>query len=300
MYVESQNTIAFPNPFWQGCQIDLDYTGTGNAFNTQFLFMGWVDAGGVQRLWLRNANLQPTGGLIQMQLCKTNAAGTTTQLGSNFGLQYNNNSHVTSKLDFNINYGASGTVTIYQNGVSMFTFSGDTTTDSVTSLSGCYIKCGCPVQAGLTLNAILSWSEFIVADVDTRSMSLQTLQPVANGNTHNFDTGTPAAANVNETTLNDATLDGSSSAGQIDQYTIGSLVSGATIIAVGISARMAKGSSGPSKMDLGFRISGADYWSSDISLNLAWTCQQNWWLTDPSTSASWAALPTNIGLKSVT
>jgi hypothetical protein len=126
-------------------------------------------------------------------------------------------------------------------------------------------------------------------------------RPVANGNTHNFDTGSPAASKVNETTLDDTTLDGSTTAGQIDQYTIPAITSGTFgIIAIGVSARMQKGTSGPSKMDLGTRVSGTDYWSTDFSLAASWQTSQYWQTVDPSTSAAWTALPTNIGLKSVT
>ncbi len=132
-------------------------------------------------------------------------------------------------------------------------------------------------------------------------MSLQSLAPVANGNTHNFDTGTPAAANVNEITLSDGTVDGSTTAAQIDQYTIPALATGSfSILAVGVSARMQKGTSGPTKMDLGVR-STSDYWSADQVLTVTWAAYQNWWTTDPNTASSpWAALPSNIGLQSVT
>jgi hypothetical protein len=113
---------------------------------------------------------------------------------------------------------------------------------------------------------------------------LQTLAPVANGNTHNFDTGTPGRSKVNENTLNDTTLDGSTTAGQIDQYTIPVPSHPGTfaIVAVGVSARMQKGTSGPSKMDLGVRSGGTDYWSTDISLGASWATSQNWWTTDPT------------------
>jgi hypothetical protein len=66
-----------------------------------------------------------------------------------------------------------------------------------------------------------------VSDSDTRGMAgLVTLPPVANGNTHNFDVGTPAASNVNKIIINDSTFDGATTPGLIDQYTIGSLPAG--------------------------------------------------------------------------
>jgi hypothetical protein len=139
-----------------------------------------------------------------------------------------------------------------------------------------------------------------VSDSDTRSLGLQTFQPVANGNTHSFDTGSPAASNVNEVTLDDTTYDGSSTAGQIDQYTIPSLASGYGVVAFGVSARAAKGASGPTKIDLGVRVGGSDYWSSDQSLGVSLLNYQIWWSTNPNTTVPWVGVPDNIGLQSVT
>jgi len=223
---------------------------------------------------------------------KVSNAGVATQLGSNFSLPFSTSS--VDKLDFYIDYQAAGTFTVYLNGIQVFTYSGDVTTDGTTTLTGLRL-------ASLGHSRNFNWSEVMLTDFDTRSWNLQTLAPVANGNTHNFDTGSPAASNVNEITLSDATLDGSTSAGQIDQYTLPAIASGTySIVSIGVSARLQKGSSGPSKMDLGVRSGGSDYWSSDQTLTTAWTDYQNWWMTDPNTSATWAALPTNIGLKSVT
>ena len=132
-------------------------------------------------------------------------------------------------------------------------------------------------------------------------MFLQTLAPVANGNTHNFDTGTPLASNVNEVVLSQATLDGSTTAGQIDQYTIPALVAGSySIVDVSITAQLIKGASGPSKMDLGVRSGAVDTWGADKSLFNYWESFQSNWALDPATTLAWAALPTNIGIKSVT
>lgn len=249
----------------------------------------FYDASAIPRIRLR-AN--QSAGTYHFE--KLDSTGAETQLGAAF--TFSNDGVSIDKLDVFIHDDASGAIQFYVNGILVMSFSGDTTTDSVSTLTS--VRLGCFFQSSSKHSR---WSEIIVADGDTRSMSLQTLAPVANGNTHNFDVGSPAASNVNEVTLNDLTIDGSDTAGQIDQYTIPSIVGGTfSIVAFGVSARLAKQSTGPSKMDLNVRSSSTDYFSSDKSLTTSFALYQNWWATDPATSAAWAALPVNIGLKSVT
>jgi hypothetical protein len=238
-------------------------------------------------------------GANSFQVFKRTAAGVATSLGT-FGTTIAVNTLY--KWDFQVVGGVSGVFNIFitQIGgttVQVFGFSGDTTTDGAAQPIA-YHAYGNGNSGQLSW----AWSEGIAASTDTRSMGLVTLAPVANGNTHNFDTGTPAAANVNEVFLNDATLDGSSVAGQIDQYTIGALPSGQwQILDFAISARMLSGS-GPAHMDLGVRSGAtpADFWSPDISLSAIFAIYQYDWPTDPSSGGNWPALPVNIGLRSVT
>jgi hypothetical protein len=234
-----------------------------------------------------------------MKLMAGVAAGTFTQLGSTFpsGLA----TSTMAKVDVHMNYASvGGFVELYINGNLVFSFSGDPTTEGVTALANFLLQ-----QSAATGPS--AWSEVILADIDTRGLSLQTFPPVANGNTHNFDTGTPAAANVNETTINDATLDGSTTAGQIDEYTNGAVAAGTfDVIAFGISARAQKGATGPSKMDFVVRTAATDFFSSDVALSTFWQNYQNWWLTNPNTGVAWltsqigSTAGFNIGLKSVT
>ncbi len=203
-------------------------------------------------------------------------------------------------LTFNINYAVAGSIQLYYKGVSIGSFSGDITTDSVTSLSFIQLR-----GTGGGNNCF--WSECIVGDFDPRSCSLQTFAPVANGNTHNFDTGTPAAANVNETLVSDATIDGSTTAGQIDEYTTAAVATGTfAVIAYGVSARALQAAGGPSKMDLAVRTAATDFFSSDITLLTTFTGYQNWFVNNPNTGVPWLTSQIgntagfNIGIKSVT
>ncbi len=281
-----QNWLPFTvSTFWTSAR--WSFSGASTA-SSGFTMLAWLDSSSLVRVRLIST------GTNTWKFEKVDGSGTATQLGSGFTLVPTNLTGLPDKLDVYMVYNAAGTLTLYLNGIQYFTYSGDVTTNSLTALNN--IRLGPAANSATT-----GWSEIILADTDTRSWNLQTLAPVANGNTHDFDTGSPAASNVNEIVLNDATLDGSTTAGQINQYTIPSIAAGTyTIVSIGVSARMQKGVSGPSKMDLGVRSGGADYWSADQALTVAWADYQNWWSTDPNTSGTWAALPTNIGLKSVT
>lgn len=281
-----QNPVAFTaSTFWSSAR----WSGASQFGVNTGSFISWHDSSGIKRLSLECTNSSTK----TWTFYKVDASAVKTQLGSTFVMDWTGISP-TIKVDVYAVVNSSGTIQVYWQNTLMFTYTGDTTTNSVTSIAFIQLR-----TIGNTVTTD-SFSEVMVMDQDTRACSLQTLAPVANGNTHNFDTGTPAAANVNEITLSDVTLDGSTTAGQIDQYTMTSLIAGTwTIMAVGVSARAIMGTTGPTKMDVGVR-STSDYWSSDFSLTGVFANgYSNWWTVDPNTSLGWAALPSNIGLKSV-
>jgi hypothetical protein len=281
-----QNWLSFPGTptsIWFTGQVSMNNVGAG-----AYPCIAFVDSSNLVRLQMILSN--------PIVFQKVNTAGSATTLTNTLSSWANNGFKTfgagTDQIVIQFINAVSGTLNVWMNGVLRYNYSGDTTTET-TALASLRLSCTGSSQQG-------GWSEIIVADQDVRSWNLQTLAPVANGNSHSFDTGSPAAANVNEVTLSYATLDGSSSAGQIDQYTIPSIAAGSySIVAIGVSAQLVKGTSGPTKMDLGVRSGGSDYWSSDQSPTLSWSNYQNWWTSDPNTSATWSAYPANIGLKSV-
>lgn len=283
-----QNAVAFAqSEFWFTAQTIIQ--AVQNVANPMIDFL---DASNIPRLRISGAG----GSTTLWRVDKLNAAGTVTQLGSNFSMSVSSSS--VDKLDVNIVYSASGTFTLYLNRTQVFTYSGDVTTDSATALANIRLRC----ETTTGLGNVRCWSEVIVSDSDTRAMSLKTFPPVANGNTHDFDVGSPAAANVNEITLDDATLDGSSLAGQIDEYTITSLTPGTfAVVSIGVSARVQYGIQGPSPTQVALivRTGGTDYFSDVFSPEVAWTSVQNWWAENPDTSSAWADVPVNIGALSV-
>lgn len=292
------NKIPFSvgaNPFWAAAR--LGQTSPGGLIGTEQFKL--ADVNRITRIRMRltsNTNAPQTAAIE-----KVTAAGVATLL-FNVSFVYDTVGTGTESSQFawHVKYAVAGFCELYYKGVLLGTFTGDVTTDSTTDLA--YIVLGHNGTGPRNF-----WSEVMVTDFDNRACTLQTFAPVANGNTHNFDTGTPAAANVNEVILNLATLDGSTTAAQIDEYTTGAVATGTfDVAAYGVSAFMSKGTSGPSKADLAVRTGGADFFSVDQVLSTFYNDFQNWWTTNPNTSAAWltsqigAASGFNIGVKSVT
>jgi hypothetical protein len=287
-------TASFSSPqsqFWFTARNYLEITGN-NSTGEGIVFMD----GAVRRLFL---TLASASGFIQLK--KKDNAGTNTILAT---ASVSPGFTTLQKFDVFVNYAVAGQVKVYLGGTLIIDYSGDVTTNGATSLSGFVLG---SFVAQLTAGTAYSswWSEVICASYDTRSLSLVTLPPLANGNAFTFTTG--SATNLDEVTLDDADTATSQTAGQIAQSTVTStgITGNPPIVALAVTARVQKGSSGPSKADLGVRTASTDYWSSDIVLPVALDRISNVWETNPNTSAPWlysdlTAAGFNIGVKSVT
>jgi hypothetical protein len=291
-----QNSLAFSqSQFWFSFRLFLE----PNRTLSGAYLISLVSSDNIDRFRIRavsnNSNV--------FQFFKVDASGTQTQLGSNFTLATSGSAP--DKWDLFLNDAVAGQINLYLNvgtgPVQIFSFTGDTTTNSVSTIAWFRLfQC--------QNNAPAAFSEMIVSDSDTRSFSLQTFAAVANGNTHNFDLGSPAASNVNKITNSDATLDGASVGGLIDQYTTGAVASGAfAVLGYGVAARAQCGFSAPNNIDVGVRTGSTDYWSADQTLTTTWqNTYRNMWLTNPNTGNAWqtseigSAAGFNIGLRSVT
>lgn len=293
-----ENFIPFAtggSAFWAAARCCNSFP-AGNVSGA--IIMAFGDSSHIVRLRLRLTSAGVTSTFVVEKL--TSGAVATSLFTGSFVWDTAATGNEATQFAFHITYAVAGSIELFYKGISLGSFSGDVTTDGVTSLA--FVRLGNNGGGNESF-----WSECMVLDVDPRTFSLQTFAPVANGNTHNFDTGTPAAANVNEFVLNVTTLDGSTTAAQIDEYTTGAVATGTfDVIAYGVSALMTKGTSGPSKADLAVRTGAADWFSADQVLTTFYADYQNWWLTNPSTSAAWqttqigAAAGFNIGVKSVT
>jgi hypothetical protein len=293
----AENTVPFAaSVFWAQARFCNSFA-AGMVANSYIMELRSSDH--LPRLRLKITN--GSGPTNTFSVVKTTAAGVETVLFSG-SVTWDTpaTGNEAQAVSWNVNYAVAGRVELFYKGISLGSFTGDVTTDAITQLAYVAVK-----STGGGNNSF--WSEIMVTDFDLRAVGLQAFAPVANGNTHNFDTGTPAAANVNENVLNIATLDGSSVAGQIDEYTTQAVIGGTfDVAAYGVSAYMAKGASGPSKADLAVRTGGADFFSADQVLATYYTDYQNWWTVNPNTLAAWTTAQIgstagfNIGVKSVT
>lgn len=259
-----------------------------NSYSSSSYFIQLKDASGVTRL---TVDIAPG-----LRLSKVSAAGSVTSLATTAVTPA---AATLIKVDMYVNYGASGTVQLYLDGTLVLSYSGNTVTDSATAIASV-------VLGGINTNVPHYWSEVICADVDTRSMSLVTLAPTANGNTFNWDAG--SYANINETTLDDTGVISSGTVGQVAQFTVGSsgITGNSAIKAVCVTARASAGTTGPQHVKASVRTGGADYASATIALQSGSLARiQGVFLTNPATGNAWVnsdvtAAGFNVGLVSDT
>jgi hypothetical protein len=275
-------TAHFPSSstFWLHGYYTGNTVGNGNAGDILWL----LDGSSVRRLILN----QSAAGL---NLIKRTAAGVSTTLVTYAG------SFQGGAIDLYVNDAVSGTFTLYLSGNQVATYSGDTTTDSVSSLSGFTIgnnASGCA--------ATYRWSEMIVATTDTRNKHLVTVKPVANGNAMAW---TGVVSSINPLNYNDANNISSGTAGQIAEFTIPSLPAGNySIDAVVQSARATASLTGPQNLQFDVRTGGTDYQSANQLLTTGFQSDYYYvWSTNPNTGVAWTsgdlgAAGFNLGVES--
>lgn len=136
-------------------------------------------------------------------------------------------------------------------------------------------------------NAVYHWSEVVVAERDTRTLSLRTLAPesaVANG----WASG--AVGDVNETTANDATALHSDAAGQEARFALPALPSdflNPAVRAVMVSARASASAGGPQSLRLGTKTSAGTGLAAATPLTTGWERHTALFETDPADASPW-------------
>ncbi len=166
----------------------------------------------------------------------------------------------------------------------MLAYDGDLTTDGATSLA--FVELGTVAGLGPTNGSEQSnWSEVIVSTQDTRNQSLITRAPAAYGTTHDW---TGAAADVNGLQTNDATPNISTTATEVQEYTLGDFPAGTfAILDVTQVVRATIGVTGPQHIQIGNRISGAEYFSTDSAPTIAWDTYSYTTAINPATSLAY-------------
>lgn len=269
---------------------------SSTSANANTTVLSLCDASDLPRLRIR-CNL---GGAVQA--VTVNTAGTETQIGSNFAAQPQIG---LQKVDIFVNYAVAGRFTVYFNSSQVFNFTGDVTTNSVTTLGSKIIFGPWNVLNGITFG----YSEIIVATRDTRSLNLETQVATANGNTHNFDGGTAANLAATSMATGDAAPNFATAAGLIQEYQFTPALPAGNygVICVVHSIRAVVGITGPSKLEAMIRLGGTDYVSADLSLTGSYSNYQVMWDLNPNTGLPWvqgdivnSSTLYNFGMKTIT
>jgi hypothetical protein len=191
---------------------------------------------------------------------------------------------------------------MYVGGAQVFTYSGNLLTDSATALAQLELGDGTNAYNG----NYFDWSEIIVSDSDTRSMSIILLNASPSGTLTQW-TGT--AANVNTATINDANYIASGTPLQINEYKTAATwpVGAFTVLEVVQNVRASVSTTGPQHVDVGFNFNGTRYWSADWAppLTSFGNSPQTIWTTNPNTGVAWTqadlqAATFNYGVRSNT
>ena len=250
----------------------------GGGLTTNAQQIGVLSPDGVARIIVR-------GGSSNLKISSRNAAGTITDL-----ITASTNCPLSSLYgqDLFINYAVSGEVALYCSGVKVADFTGNVTTDSATQLD--QFRLSTPTNIS---GSEESFSEIIAATTNTVSMRLVTLAPQANGNTDTWDVG--GVSNVNETILNDSTVNASGTASQIQLYTVPALpTTNLQIYDLAFSARAQVDTTGPQHMQAVVRTASTNFTSSNISPTQS--IFSDTWIdfpTNPNTGVPWT--PTDLG-----
>jgi len=249
-----------------------------NVINANLKLVGLGKSGTSNGLWL---GIGGTAGKIALwKYDGTTWTLLATETGTSVpstGLNYKYDMQV-------ISYGASATVNIYVNGSASpkLTYTGDVTVGGNTNLDN--------VQIFQTNTAWTYYSEFIVADTDTRLMSVVTLAPSAAGTTNQW---TGAYTDISESTLNDATLVSSATSGQNFQCNLNDLPSTSLAIkAVKATARGVQTGGGIAGLALGLYTSATVSVPSASALTTTWDTYETLYQTNPVTSSAFT--PTEV------
>ncbi len=286
-------TAAFTSSSVLWIHMNASLNGITSTSDVQGLIVRSPDA--VSRILIRQ-----TGTSGQIKVSSRNSAGAFTDLAtasSNFVTQTN------TKVDIKIDYSSSGGVSVWFDGAQVINFSGDPRTDAATQLNQVEFASFNNRASGSTIGTF--WSEIIVADEDTRGMALWTLAPQAAGNTQSWTPNT--LANINETTINDATLISTTANNDLSQWTTPtSPPSGSWgVKAIAQDARVRVGTTGPQHFDWSLRTASTDYTAgtSNAPSTSFGNFNNQLWVTNPNTLGAWAitdiASGFNLGIKSL-
>lgn len=190
------------------------------------------------------------------------------------------------KMDMQlINYGASATVNIYVDALATpaLTYTGDVTAGGSVNVDSVAIS-GNPNSTWYA-----SISEAIVADSDTRQLSLVSLAPNAAGDLNQW---TGSYTNVNPTWINDTSYVTDNTSGNLFESNLINLPTGIGAVAVQgvkVAARAAKYGSGMGSLSLGVKTNATVSAPAAVAQGVGWATTETYYLTNPVTSSTWTS-----------
>jgi hypothetical protein len=255
--------------------------GGGATINNSTL-MAVADSAGTYRIIVASNG---TSGILKIS--KRDNAGTLTTLAtSSANAMFA--SIPTMAIDLFVNYAVSGQATLYINGQNVCdTGPGvDVTTNSVTALGQLILSSHSSSGGNGSC-----WSEVIIQDTSTFGLGVQTLAPVAAGNTQSWTPNT--VGNINPNTFNDATFVSASTNNSLQEWTLTTTnpTGSWSINAVVQEARFSAGATGPQHFEWLLRtIDGSDNVSGSVAPPIGtFGTFSNMWLTNPHTGAAWGS-----------
>lgn len=271
------NAVAFTaaSSLWFHGQHYASASGPNNV-DTAIAF---ADSSGNQRFqigWTNDASNIPI-------LYKQDGAGHQTTLAT---AVFNVTVNALLPVDIAITISSTnGSFALYQNMALIVGYSGNTLTDNQTTLSTVLLN-GFAGYVGANY-----WSECIVANNDTRSLSLCTgiASGLGNTNTWTVNGGSSAWQNVSQWVTSNNINIAVATSSQLAEFTVSSLASGAwSVTAVVTSAYALAGTSGgPQHLAHVVRTAATDYSGALQTLGASISNSQQVWQTNPSTGGNW-------------
>ena len=267
-------SVPFPAGAVTSCWVSARAGGSTNNSGADQLLFGLTKSTKTmgEGLWLKCDNP-----VTKIVLCTWNGTAIVE-------LALDNGNHIGGSAVYHIDmqvisYGASATVNVYVDGILAATFTGDVRISSLTDLDQVAFY-------GDSINGRWVFSEFIVADEDTRPLRLTTLYPNAAGDSNAW---TGAYTVLDEEDLDVSDLAYVNTSDQLALYNLSATPAGTFAVkAVQLSARALKSSDSiPTNIALGVKSGGSTDAGSDQALTGIWATYQRLMTTNPLTSNPW-------------
>lgn len=183
------------------------------------------------------------------------------------------------RIDVQVSYGASGRIRVFVNQIPFIDYTGNILAGGSTTLDGFSIG---SFNTGFSGT---SWSEIIVADQDTRTLSLKTQAPVATATGHAW---LGSQTDINEVRLDESNMITTDTLDTVAKFTVGPLPAGNYAVrGFKVSAWAAKGPTGPGRLNLGVTTNGEDKFGPDLPLDTGWGKVSQTFDLNPSTGTAW-------------